>query len=155
MMVGLVTWKGHVDQSWIDELDHVNFLEYQRVADHGSLELWKQISGDHETKLEFVMTETYVRYIRELTIGMEVEVESLLVAYDDKRFHLHHNIKSDNSVMCTVETVNLCFDPEIRKVAKFSPAMVQALASLPVTDAQVDARLVMARKSASKHPRID
>lgn len=145
-MGGLAAWSGRVDQSWIDELDHVNFLEYQRVADHASLAIWKKIKGGDESKLEFVMTETYVRYIRELTIGMEVEVESLLVAYDDKRFHLHHNIVSNNAVMCTVETVNLCFDPEIRKVAKFSAAMIQVLASLAVSNAEIDAKLVMARK---------
>lgn len=148
-MDALVSWTGRVDQSWIDELDHVNFLEYQRVADHASLAIWKRVKGASDNKLEFVMTETYVRYLLELRLGMAVEVETQLVAYDDKRFHLLHNIKSGAELMCTVETLNLCFDPEIRKVAKFSPDMIRCLASIPVPESGCETRLAIARKHIS------
>ncbi|WP_027229601.1 thioesterase family protein [Phyllobacterium sp. UNC302MFCol5.2] len=144
--MGWVSWSGVVDQSWIDELDHVNFLEYQRVADHASLAVWKQLKGTLDSKLEFVMLETYVRYRQELRLGMAVDVETQLVAYDDKRFQLLHDIKCDDDTVCTVETLNLCFDPISRRAAKFAPEMIQALGSIPPPAFAPETKLTIARK---------
>ncbi|PDT78665.1 thioesterase family protein [Sinorhizobium sp. BJ1] len=124
-MTWVVTWTGTVGHDWIDELDHVNFLQYQRVADLASLDIWKNAKGEQAGSLQFVMTETYVRYARELRLGMPVEVNSALLAFDNKRFQLLHHIKSGDELMCSVETLNLCFDPETRKVANFTEVIVQ------------------------------
>ncbi len=72
------TWEGIVEREWLDELDHVNFLTYQRIADEASTAVWKDAKGEDDSSvgLEFVMTETYVRYIRELRLGDEVEIRT-------------------------------------------------------------------------------
>ncbi|WP_081494591.1 thioesterase family protein [Bradyrhizobium yuanmingense] len=116
------TWEGVVEKDWLDKLDHVNFLSYQRIADLASIEIWRRArgSGRSEPDLQFVMTETYVRYVRELRLGARVEIRTSLIASDTKRFHLLHRLESAGDLVCMVETLNLCFDPAVRTVAPFT-----------------------------------
>ncbi|WFU51655.1 acyl-CoA thioesterase [Sinorhizobium terangae] len=145
-MSWVVTWEGKVERDWIDELDHVNFLQYQRVADMASLDIWKRANDSLASKLEFVMTETHVRYLRELRLGMSVEVVSALVAFDNKRFQLLHHIRSGEELMCSVETLNLCFDPDSRKVANFNEDITRHFLSWPTPSADVVPKLSITRK---------
>jgi len=145
-MTWVVTWTGTVDHDWIDELDHVNFLKYQQVADLASLDIWKNAKGEQAGSLEFVMTETYVRYVRELRLGMPVEVNSVLLALDNKRFQLLHHIKSGGELMCSVETLNLCFDSQSRKVANFNEDITGHFASWPAPPLDAKSSLSITRK---------
>lgn len=116
------TWEGIVQKDWLDELDHVNFLTYQRIADLASIEVWRRAKHERTpgSTLQFVMTETYVRYVRELRLGAAVDIQTALIASDTKRFHLLHRIETAGELACTVETLNLCFDPVSRRVALFT-----------------------------------
>lgn len=136
-----VLWRGEVAPDWLDELDHVNFLQYQRIADLASLEIWRRAGEASASRLEFVMTETHVRYSRELRLGMRVEVASALLAFDSKRFQLLHDLRSGDRSMCTVETLNLCFDPERRKVVDFDDAIARYFRSWPAPPPEAVPRL--------------
>lgn len=125
-MAWIKTWEGVVDKDWLDKLDHVNFLTYQRIADLASIEVWRRAS---EPNLQFVMTETYVRYIRELRLGASVDIHTTLISSDTKRFHLLHRIESVGHLACVVETLNLCFDPTSRKVALFTAQITNYFAA--------------------------
>lgn len=144
-----VTWTGQVGPDWIDELDHVNFLQYQLVADMASLDIWKTAKGGQAAGLEFVMTETHVRYLRELRLGMPVEVRTALMAFDNKRFHLLHHVTSEGELMCSVETLNLCFDPATRRVANFSESIVHSFDSWGSPPPDARRILGLARKPRS------
>lgn len=139
-----LTWEGKVEAEWLDELDHVNFLAYQQVADKGGLILWRQLSGDRDFESrggnEFVMTETQVRYLRELYPADPVQVLTALCAHDDKRFQLLHRVVGPHGVAATVETVNLSFHMQTRKVQRFTPQVQNALErmGLPPSDAIPD-----------------
>lgn len=121
-MTWIKTWEGIVEKDWLDTLDHVNFLTYQRVADLGSIELWRQAKEGvaSEPNLQLVMVETYVRYLRELRLGAPVEIRSSVIGWDAKRVHLFHRLESFSEIACTVETLNLCFDLANRKVTPFT-----------------------------------
>lgn len=138
-------WQGEVAADWIDELGHVGFLRYQQLADLASLEIWRRAKGLRPNMLEFVMTETHVRYISELRLGMPVQVVTALLAFDSKRFLLLHEIRSSDKTMCTVETLNLCFDPESRKAANFTPEIAEAFAAWPSPPDNVIPRLSIVR----------
>ncbi|MEX2696679.1 thioesterase family protein [Rhizobium mongolense] len=131
-MTWIKTWEAVVEKSWLDELDHVNFLTYQRVADIASVEIWRRAQGDIEpgAHLQFVMTETHVRYLHELRLGASVEIFTALIAWDTKRFQLLHRLESAGNLACTVETLNLCFDPVIRRAAPFATGVSDYFASL-------------------------
>lgn len=140
-------WKGAVDADWIDELGHVGFLHHQRIADIAALDIWRRAKGESQPAVEFVMTETHVRYIRELHLGMAVEVASALLAHDSKRFQLLHQIRSGDDIMCTVETLNLCFDTQQRKAVDFSAEIAASFKAWPSPPEDARPMLSIKRKA--------
>lgn len=145
-MSWVTSWTGRVESSWIDELDHVNFLQYQRAADVASLDIWKVAKSGQADGLEYVMTETHVRYLRELRLGMPVEICTALLAYDSKRFQLLHHVRSEGELMCSVETLNLCFDPKTRKVSNFTESILRYFEAWPSPPPDITGTLTLARK---------
>lgn len=143
------TWEGIVEREWLDELDHVNFLTYQRIADEASIAVWKDAKGEDDSSavLEFVMTETYVRYIRELRLGSEIEIRTLLLAFDTKRFHLMHRIESQGELCCVVETANLCFNPTERRAANFTSRIIDSFQKRVAIEHDNQPKLSIARRS--------
>ncbi|KUM25074.1 hypothetical protein AU467_27765 [Mesorhizobium loti] len=121
-MSWIKSWEGIVTKDWLDELDHVNFLTYQSVAGLAGVEIWRraQMDATSAAHLSFVITETHVCYLRELQLGAPVEIRTSLIAWDTKRFQLLHRLESAGDLTCTVETLNLCFDPATRRAASFT-----------------------------------
>lgn len=133
MMKWRRTWEGRVQEDWLDELDHVNFLVYQRIADWGGEAFWEEISGGKtfaERDAACVMLETHVRYLSELRRDDSVVVETALLNFDTKRYQLLHRICSGDETACTVETVNLSFDLRSRRASVFSGQVAAALQSI-------------------------
>ncbi|WP_128948274.1 acyl-CoA thioesterase [Bradyrhizobium nanningense] len=147
-MAWIKTWEGVVDRDWLDKLDHVNFLAYQRIADFASIEVWRRAKHDFGPgpDLQFVMTETHVRYIRELRLGASVHIHTTLIASDTKRFHLLHRIESAGDLACTVETLNLCFDPASRRVALFTGPVSSYFAAWGSPPADAHPQLSISRR---------
>ncbi|WP_271619785.1 thioesterase family protein [Bradyrhizobium sp. CCBAU 51745] len=147
-MTWIKTWEGVVEKDWLDQLDHVNFLTYQRIADLASGEIWRRAEGSAESSpdLQFVMTETHVCYTRELRLGAPVEIRTSLIAWDTKRFHLFHRLESASNLVCTVETMNLCFDPTNRRVAPFPAAISSYFSSWGSSPDDVHAQLSIGRR---------
>lgn len=147
----LKTWEGTVERDWLDELDHVNFLTYQRIADEASLAVWKDAKGAAPTApaLEFVITETYVRYLNELRLGAAVEIHTALTAYDTKRFQLVHRIESSGDLVCTVETLNLCFDPVARRATNFTAAIIERFEACLASPDDATPKLSIKRRDSS------
>ncbi|MBP1885149.1 thioesterase family protein [Sinorhizobium mexicanum] len=125
------TWEGVVEEDWLDELGHVNFLTYQRIADFASVDIWRRAQANERSasNVQFVVVEMHVRYLRELLLMSRVEIYSSLIAWDTKRFHLLHRIESAGAIACTVETMNLCFDVILRKIIPLAPATSSYFAS--------------------------
>ncbi|WP_407193095.1 hypothetical protein [Bradyrhizobium sp. STM 3566] len=71
------TWEGGVEKDWLDQLDRVNFL-HQRIAALASVEIWRRTRGGNQSEagLHFVLTETYVRYVRELHLGALIKIRT-------------------------------------------------------------------------------
>lgn len=142
------TWQGKVERDWLDELDHVNFLAYQRIADKGGENFWATVSGGRSFEerggAECVMIETWVRYLGELRLDDVVSVETALLAFDDKRYQLKHRIKSRNQLACLVETVNLAFNLNTRRSMSFSSEVRERLQER-VLPAEAQAELPLKR----------
>ena len=63
-----------VGTDWLDELDHVSFLQHQRVADRATEILWRMAGGPPFTATSpaaLVMIDVRARYARELRIVLE------------------------------------------------------------------------------------
>jgi acyl-CoA thioester hydrolase len=148
-----ITWQGAVERGWLDELDHVNFLAYQRIAEKGNEALWTAVSDGRSIAerrgAEYVMLETHVRYLSELRLGEAVKVETALLAHDDKRYQLLHRISGGERLACTVETVNLAFDLRTRRAMAFTPEVRAALDAMAANPPDAKGELPLKRKRSS------
>jgi len=121
-----------VQPEWIDSLGHLNFLEYQRIADKASDAFWLDIGGatpSTTTRLAYVILEIHARYMRELRLGDPVAVHTRLVAFDHRRLHLHHTLVRRDQPTSEVELLGLAFDLDSRRASSWTPAMSEKLAA--------------------------
>jgi acyl-CoA thioester hydrolase len=117
---------------WLDSLGHMNFLEYQRIADQASDFFWLDIGGRMPcagTRQAYVMLETHVRHLRELRLEDSVAIDTRLIGYDHRRFHLHHTLLRDEQAVCVVQLLGLAFDLHTRRASRWPPAMLERLAA--------------------------
>lgn len=136
----LAVHAGRASPAQVDELGHMNFLEYQREADVATMAAWRALNGGREARdragLEFVTVETLVRYVGELREGEAFEVRAQLLAFDDKRFILRDDIlAADGALACSVEVLGLGFDLNTRRAVAFTPEVRAALARSLAEDA--------------------
>jgi acyl-CoA thioester hydrolase len=130
-MPGRRLYSGVVQADWLDALDHVNFLEHQRVADKASDQFWLAVGGKlppEAFQLTFVIVETHVRYERELRLGDCVCVDTQLVTYDHRRMHLHHALLRGDEIVSVVQILGLAFDVVSRRASQWPASMLEAFA---------------------------
>ena len=140
-MTWLKLYEGQVESDWLDELDHVNFLTYQKVADEATMEFWLRAHGGRSFEdrrgQEYVLAETHVRFIAEMRLRDPVTIETALVRYDTKRFQLIHRLSVRERASCVVEILCLGFDLNRRRVSAFPNEVAGYFAALgpPPADA--------------------
>ena len=139
--MALRLYEGTVIADWVDELDHMNFLEYQRVADLATGKFFELLSGKPGSAwvpgsgFDAVIVETHVRYLRELRLGAPIVIDTMLAAVDERRFHLLHVIESKGRRACIVEVLLLAFDPATRRAGRWSSEELRELTRYAGSDA--------------------
>lgn len=139
-----------VESGWLDYLGHVNYLEYQRVADGATDALWLELSGGRDVAArqgaEFAIVDLQVRYHRELNLGDRIRVETRVVGYDAKRIAVRHEVRrgppgEGAELCCAIVFVAVSFHLSDRRVRPFAPDVLERLAALhdPLTDAPLPA----------------
>lgn len=130
-MAGERLYSAVVQDSWIDALGHVNFLDYQRIADLASERLWLAIGGPPPERggLTYVIVQTHAHYLRELRLGDAVDIDTRLIGYDARRMHLYHELRRREELVCIVQILGLAFDLSHRRASHWSAAMLEALAA--------------------------
>ena len=134
-----------VEPGWIDSLGHVNFLEYQRIADLAADALWLELCGGRTVASRadelFAYVDLQVRYLRELTLGDRVAVETRVLGFDAKRMAVQHEVLRGDEVSCRMVTVAVSFNLGDRKVRAFAPDVLDRLARLvdPLPEAPLPA----------------
>jgi len=122
-----------VQPDWLDALEHVNFLEYQRAADKATDEFWIAVGGEMaatgRATLSIVIVETHARYLRELRLGDPVEIRIRIVAFDRRRVHLEHAVMRGDEVTCVIQVLGLAFDLVERTASVWPETMLTAFAA--------------------------
>ena len=139
-----------VEAGWLDYLGHVNYLEYQRVADGATDALWLELSGGRDVAArqgaEFAIVDLQVRYHRELNLGVRIRVETRVIGYDAKRIAVRHEVRRNagsaaGELCCGIVFVAVSFHLSDRKVRPFAPDVLARLAALhdPLPEAPLPA----------------
>ncbi|MGD9811316.1 MAG: acyl-CoA thioesterase [Sphingobium sp.] len=117
-----------VGPDWLDELDHVSFLQHQRVADDATVLFWDAVGGppfSATSPIALVMVEVHARYFRELRLGEHVAVHTLVTRFDHRRLWITHSLVCEDRQATSVELLALCFDAGRRRAALWPAAMLE------------------------------
>src|SRR3982750_4222012 len=89
-------FEGEVKPEWIDYNGHMNLAYYTVLFDYATDLLFDELDLGldyrRRTKQGTFVAETHNRYERELLVGAMVRVATQIVATDDKRLYLAHEM---------------------------------------------------------------
>ena len=127
-------YRGRVLPAWIDANDHMNLAYYVVLFDlAGDLAyerfcLGPQSGYKERTNFSTMAVESHNLYVQELLLDEEVRVVTQILAVDDKRIHMAHEMYRlpDNTLAAMQELMLLHVDLGRRKVTPW-PADIRAL----------------------------
>ena len=138
---------GEVRPEWIDYNGHMNLAYYIVLFDQGTDALFDALDLGLDYRrnrhLGTFVAETHTRYERELLVGERVRVTVQLLAVDDKRLHIAHEMfrLRDGLRSATLESMFLHVNLIERRVVPMPPdlkervdAAFAAHSSLPQPD---------------------
>jgi len=118
-------YRGEVLPEWIDANEHMNLAYYTVLFDYATDALFDAIGigrqyKDSTNKGTFAV-ETHNLYERELRVGERVRISTLILALDDKRLHLAHEMfmTANGQRTATQELMYLHVDLSTRRVEPF------------------------------------
>lgn len=142
----LTLFETTVRPAWIDEYGHVNIAHYLTIADHSNWAFWNWINapngaiearGGHE----YVIVENHVHYLGELMADDPIRTETRLLAHDDKRFILFHEIykQGEDTPAATNEAKFLSFDLNARRPSRWTETPAARLSEIAAAHAALEA----------------
>lgn len=142
-----VRFRGEVLPEWIDWNGHLNLAYYVVLFDKATDLLFDELGLGLDyrrtTNLGTFVAETHIRYEHELLVGETVEIATQIVAADEKRLYVGHEMfrAADRVRAATQELMFLHVDLVARRVCPFPPerkarvaAAARAHAALPRPD---------------------
>lgn len=123
-----------VRPEWVDLYGHMNLAWYLAVFDQATDRLWPELGLGptfNGAGLGTFAAETWVNYVREVTLGMPLDCDSEVLAHDGKRLLLLHRMRHANEGWLAAENeiLYLCVDLRVRRVTGWPPVVLGNLAA--------------------------
>ena len=128
--------RGKVRAEWIDEYGHMNLSYYVLICDQATYAFWELVNDERDIDerggFEYAVVETHVNYLQELRLNDPVRVRTQLLAYDEKRFRIFHELLHDSEgfLSATNEVMALGFDLNERAICTFNETVQANLAEV-------------------------
>jgi acyl-CoA thioester hydrolase len=125
-----------VRPEWIDNNGHMNLAYYVLIFDLATDRLFDRIGVGTPYRTasgnSTFAAEAHTIYEREVHLGDNVQVRTILLGADSKRIHFFHEMFHTESGerSATQELMSLHIDMNVRKVAPFPPDLEASLAAL-------------------------
>jgi acyl-CoA thioester hydrolase len=136
-------YEGEVLPEWIDANDHMNLAYYTVLFDYATDALFDTLDigrhyKDTTNKGTFVV-ETHNLYERELLVGDRVRVSTQILAVDDKRLYLAHEMFMipNGQRAATQELLYLHVDLSARRVMAFPDEVRERVAAAAAAHAHL------------------
>ena len=137
-------FRGEVLPEWIDYNGHMNLAYYTVLFDQATDLLFDELrlglDYRRDRKLGTVVAETHNLYERELLVGARVRVATQIIAIDEKRMHIGHEMFALDGPhagqrVATQELMFLHVDLSARRVCPFPPDMHERVAAAAASHA--------------------
>ena len=126
------TYQSYVKEDWVDYNHHMNDAEYNRVFSDAT-DAWLSYLGlnIHEiNQLSYTIftLENHVLYLKEMTLNELINIDVILLDYDQKRLHVFMEMKNaDNKKSATYEVMLMGIDTNTNKPAPFPEKIKKAI----------------------------
>lgn len=129
-----------VKAEWVDGNGHLNMGYYMVAFDLQTDRVWTPLGlGDALGRIGMgtFAAESWLDYQREMTEGMPLGCDSMVVAYDDKRLLIKHRMFhfTEGWVSSENELLYLCMDMTTRRVGRWPPHVLDSFAETATGDA--------------------
>lgn len=123
-----------VRPDWVDLYGHMNLAWYLAVFDLATDRLWPSLglgAPFNAARRGTFAAETWVSYVREVTLGMPLECESEVLACDAKRLLVLHRMYQAEAGWLSAENevLYLSVDLDTRRVAPWPDDVLTRLAA--------------------------
>ena len=92
----LTTYRGQVSSQWVDYNGHMRDAFYLLIFSYASDAVMALLglddAGREATGHSLFTLECHLNYLREVKVGVDVEVRTQILGHDDKRLHLYHSL---------------------------------------------------------------
>ena len=122
-----------VKKEWIDYNNHMNMAYYVLIIDRAwevALEKFKMgANAAKNEKRSTMVIETNTKYLNEVKVGEEVDVNLTYFDHDKKRLHIKMEMvgKNTNKISATMEWISLYIDLNQRKVTEFENEKIKLM----------------------------
>ena len=122
-----------VKKEWIDYNNHMNMAYYVLIIDRAwevALEKFKMgANAAKNEKRSTMVVETNTKYLNEVKVGEEVDVNLTYFNHDKKRLHIKMEMigKNTNKISASMEWISLYIDLSKRKVAEFEDEKIKLM----------------------------
>jgi acyl-CoA thioester hydrolase len=151
-----------VEPGWMDYNGHLAAAYYHDLFERASHEAFGIIGLGpgylEQRKASFFVAESHVRYLRELVSEDKVRVTVQLLGFDDKRLHVHMDMRHsiDGWVAATCESLSLHVDAATRRSCPFPDDIRANLAIMKASHARLLKPTSLGRSiSLSRKPDIE
>tara|TARA_B100001769_G_scaffold263424_1_gene246685 strand:- start:286 stop:750 length:465 start_codon:yes stop_codon:yes gene_type:complete len=131
MNINLKTEK--IIKEWTDYNGHMNLAFYIHVFDQAAELILNKfdmggVSARNDKRSTFAV-ETHTKYLQEVRVGEEVEVNLLYFNHDKKRIHFKLEMKNKEKkyLAATTEIISLYIDLNLRKVTEFESNKIKLM----------------------------
>ena len=122
-----------VKKEWIDYNNHMNMAYYVLIIDRAwEVALAKFKMGANAAKNDkrsTMVVETNTKYLNEVKVGEEVDVNLTYFDHDKKRLHIKMEMigKNSNKISASMEWISLYIDLNKRKVTEFEDEKIKIM----------------------------
>jgi acyl-CoA thioester hydrolase len=134
-------FEGEVLPEWIDYNGHMNLAYYTVLFDQATDLLFDELGLGLDYRRDTLqgtfVAETHNRYERELLVGARVRIATQILATDEKRLYLGHEMfaLADGERAATQELMFLHVDLAARRVTPFPPDLRRRIGELAAAHA--------------------
>lgn len=150
-MTQLTTYQTEVLPEWVDYNQHLRDAFYLLIFSYATDSLMDHLGLDEAGRLSTGHTlytlECHLNYLNEVRLGAQVEVRTQILAYDQKRLHIHHSLHlaGVDAALAESEQMLMNIDVNTGRSAVFADAVQTRIDTLAAAHKDLPAPVYIGR----------
>ena len=136
----LALYTAAVEPDWVDYNGHMAEWAYLTAFGWASDRLFRYIGIDDDYRANghsYFTAETHINYLKEVSLGDQLNVTTQILGADSKRLHIYHEMYVNDDLVATTEQMLLHVDTNAGKTTELLPAPATAVTAIATAHAHL------------------